>query len=566
MRRFLPRDFIVFSLYTLTGILIFWQLFFTFFQQDEWAIFGNYMYWEKAGLSWWDRLFIYQQGTHVAPLSNLFFYPQFKLFGMNFGYYAFSNILIHVINSYLLYALCGILTKRRWISILSGFVFLITSISYQAVTWSGTSAGTTGSVTFLLLSSIFLMHCLVNRSISKKLLLVSSFCWIISVLFKETSIFFILAVSLLWYSYSFNKKLSHLFKTLLFFIFAFSLYTIFRLVLILFSGDSSGQISSIVEQPAIQVLLLRTFFNPARFIAQSIVPVEFLLNSAYSFVPLAYPYFVPGGATDPYIAETIAVDTLSLLITSVIIIVNLSLYYFFKKKKDNISKLPFLLLLFISLSALPFMLIPGRGGYMYLIDGRHLYLTSIFSSILISVFVLFAYEISKKSKSLMIFSICIMILYFFYHPFKIHEDLKKLSEWSDIRKTILTDIMEAYPSLPKKVIIYAESDTAYFGLSPEEKILPFQSGLGQTLLVWYNEHGENFPSCFFKGQFLYVLQSQGYRQCEGRGFGYFRKAEDLKKSIKENNLRPENVVAFSYISSENSLKNITQKTREKLLQ
>ena len=86
------------------------------------------------------------------------------------------------------------------------------------------------------------------------------------------------------------------------------------------------------------------------------------------------------------------------------------------------------------------------------------------------------------------------------------------------------------------------------------------------MLVWYNEHGENFPSCFFKGQFLYVLQSQGYRQCEGRGFGYFRKAEDLKKSIKENNLRPENVVAFSYISSENSLKNITQKTREKLLQ
>ena len=97
----------------------------------------------------------------------------------------------------------------------------------------------------------------------------------------------------------------------------------------------------------------------------------------------------------------------------------------------------------------------------------------------------------------------------------------------------------------------------------EEKILPFQSGFGQTLLVWYYEN-EKFPTCLYEDIFLYDIYSQGYKYCQGRGFGYFREYEELLRTLKENKLGSENVIAFSWESKKENLLDITPQVRTQI--
>ena len=96
--------------------------------------------------------------------------------------------------------------------------------------------------------------------------------------------------------------------------------------------------------------------------------------------------------------------------------------------------------------------------------------------------------------------------------------------------------------------------------------MPFQSGFGQTLLVWYNAYGEPFPACFFNDQFLYVQLSQGYRECEGRGFGYFREEGKLDKFMEQSSIKKDEVVGFQYIASEEKLVDITKEVQNKITQ
>ena len=158
----------------------------------------------------------------------------------------------------------------------------------------------------------------------------------------------------------------------------------------------------------------------------------------------------------------------------------------------------------------------------------------------------------------------IFSIFIIFNILQIRRDINQEQGIGFTRTSILNRMKDSYPTLPKKVIIYIESDTVYFGLPPTEHVLPFQSGFGQTLLVWYNAKGDLFPACFFDEQYLYAIESQGYKECEGRGFGYFRKMDDLKKAIGENNIKAENVIAFSYISSKNSLVNVTEQVGESI--
>jgi hypothetical protein len=104
---------------------------------------------------------------------------------------------------------------------------------------------------------------------------------------------------------------------------------------------------------------------------------------------------------------------------------------------------------------------------------------------------------------------------------------------------------------------------SYYGLPSEEKMLPFQSGLGQTLLVWYHDQ-ENYPNEFYQNRFLWEITDQGYQEVGDRGFGYFRDKDLLRQAIAQYNLVPESLVAFSWNSQTEELKDVTVLVREEL--
>lgn len=552
---------IAFFAYLVTGLAVFWKLFFTFFQQDEWAIFGNFLYWQKAHLNWITRLFFYEQDTHIIPFSNFFSYLQFYFFRLDFPFYAAAAILIHACNAFLVYKVAREITAKNKLAFFAGLIFLINSIPSQAITWIATTIGTATSTTFVMLSILFFIKGLRNK-INHKFLMISCLFLFISLLFKETSIFTFLSLPALWVLYADKRDVKEFLRTFFPLLILGFVYVLFRLFFALFGYHSTSE-SSLVSQPSIFVYAYRIFANPLKFVSQSIIPPSFIIILSSTIIKLGYPQLLQGGIADPHLVESIGADIVSFGTALLVIMLCFLLTKKDKFKKNDSTKLIWISVIFIFLSALPFIFIPGPAGYFSLVDGRHLYITNAFTSILLSSLGWMFYSLydNKFIRKAIIF---VLIIFLGFNILQIRKDLNTQMGYAYLRKSILNQIIKEYPKLPERVVFYTESDKAYYGLPPTEYILPFQSGFGQTLLVWYNMHGDNLPSCFFKSKYLYVLLEQDYKECEGRGFGYYRKLDSLKAAIGANQLKAGNVIAYRFYSQNNKLENITLAIRKEI--
>lgn len=545
MRWIIRNYFGIFLLifYFLLSTIIFWKLPSTFFQQDEWAIFGIHLYGDKVGLSLFQRLFLFEQYIHLIPLSMLFSYLQFKFFGLNFFLYAIFDIIFHTVNALAVFYLAFLLTKERKVSFIAGALFLANSITHQATTWVATTVGTEGSTFFILLSIIFFILYSQKRRYCHSFISVFFLC--ISLLFKETGIFIFLFLPVLWLLYAKNKNYKSFIKDFSPFFLLGIGYVLFRIYFLVF-GYISTSSPDITSQPDLSVYLYRLTTYPLKFIAQSFIPISYVIQFAESIILLAYPNFVNEKIPNIHVVQTIGSDLVSYIISIIILLTCLVMIKYLKQKKEKGSKLIILCISFIFLSSLPFILIPGKAGYFSLIDGRHLYLTSIFSSIFLSVIIFTPMNFFKKNKIIFFITAVVIFKIVVFNASQIKTDILKQVDYANVRKSILEKIINTYPSLSSRAIIYAESDKAYYGLPLDQQILPFQSGFGETLLVWYDQHGGNFPACFFQAKFLYDITSEGYKECNGRGFGYFRKIESLRRSMKENNISINSVLGFRY--------------------
>jgi hypothetical protein len=132
-----------------------------------------------------------------------------------------------------------------------------------------------------------------------------------------------------------------------------------------------------------------------------------------------------------------------------------------------------------------------------------------------------------------------------------------------MRSEILTTIKKTYPNLLPKAVFYTESNSSYYGLPEKDKIMPFQSGFGQTLLAWYYKD-EMFPKEFFNDRFLWEIKDQGYREFSNRGFGYYRDIDLLKSTVLEYKIPKESIYAFSWDSKHRILRNISDRIRQEI--
>lgn len=340
-------------------------------------------------------------------------------------------------------------------------------------------------------------------------------------------------------------------------------YTLLRVAMRMSLQGTGFATGEELSQPSVFVYFFRTLTTPIKVLAQSIAPVGVILAAARFVVRLGYPQFLnTDGVPDPFLVETVASDITSFS-TSIALLSFFTILCIWDKQVIWMRKLLILSFGFIALSSLPFIIIPGKAGYISLLDGRHLYITSIFSSFLVAVAFSVSFQLLKKYKLGTVAVVSVLILFVFYHGRHIQRDIARQVVIGNIRQSLLKQIVSNYPLLPQRVVFYMESDTAYYGLDPHEYILPFQSGLGQTLLVWYNAT-EQFPGCLFRDKYLYRLTSQDYKVCDGRGFGYFRDINKLREVAIANRLSPESIIAFSFHGGTNELTDITPQIREKL--
>lgn len=556
-------------------ILTFYRLPWTFFQQDEWRAFGVFAIFEENFREGLKILLPKNFFEHFNTTSFLTEYLQFKFFRMNFFQFAVISLSFHFLNSLLLYRLVLLLCNKKFLSLLVSVIFITSSISHQATTWISTSTSTQGATFFALISLVLFFKYLKNRQTRIRFLFLSLVSFYISLTFKENSVFLFIFFPVFWVIYAQVKNFSEVKKISFVLFFAFLLYLFFRGLFLLnnFEVESAGFIAETGTesvQTSVGTYIYRFAILPFKVLPQSIFTTTFLTSFSDKLIHVAYPHWLiaSDGAANPYVLESIGFDYISFVLT---VFIFLFVFFIFKllraaKNENGVTLLKFSLL-FIIISYFPFIFIPGRGGFISIAEPRNLYIPVIGSSIFLALSIMTISGWLSKRVGLKTYQIAVIFLFLliFIHIKNIWGDLKALQERSNVRLEILKTISVSYPVLPERIVFYTESDTAYYGLSDDDKILPFQSGFGRTLLVWYYSKGEKIPACFFKNDWLYHLdKDEDYKYCEGRGFGYFRSFDTLRGALKENNLSAGDVVAFSWNSKNGKFIETTNEIRKKL--
>lgn len=547
-------------------IATYWNLPHTFFQQDEWSAFGNFIFSEGIGGFWkvmFDSVGV-NASVHLVPLTVLSFFIQFKLFQFNFLPYAVLSIIGHASITLLFFYLTFLVTKNKIISFSAALIFGLGSISSQSVTWIAASVITQPAAFFSLLSMVFFFYYTQNKK--SRYMAYSLLALFIGLLFKESIFFLFFFLPVIGFLCKEGNRVRWIMKNILLPLFVFFVaYVLLRIVLLVVYSTHFQVVSPIGVGTQIPEYIARVFLLPFRVIPQSLIPMQFLLFLSEGVIGLLYPFtFVLGGVINPYIVESVGLDMVCLIVGVFIVIFTYISYKIFLKSKDlYLSRGILFSFLFLVFSSLPFVLIPGKAGFVSIIEPRNLYISTMGSSMLLSILLYgMAKKIFTESKLRICFVLVLILPILFVHYKLINGSLTTLTVDSLIRKSIIASIQERYPELPNKAIFYFESDKSYYGL---DEMLPFQSGPGETLLVAYRVKGQDIPLCFFEDQRFYDLLFQGYKDCGGRKFGYFRYKELLKKEVVEGKISVEDVIAFKFSSSDNSLKEISDEVRAEFI-
>lgn len=519
--------FIIFFLFLVT----YWRVPQLFFIQDEWQTFGlvigNEISLILRGLGD-EKIF------HFIPIDNFLNFISYQLFDLHHQLYNIVGLLFHFINGLLVYKLVKKIFKDSFLPLIACIIFITSSIPSQLIMWPVVSLNTL-SLTFTLLTWFFVLDLNNNLTPSKlfHLGLKVGFFLLLSLLTLEYSAGLIVFIPLAAFVYLKKNKA----KKLFIFLPPFLLIVIFYLSLRVYPILTSSQIStghSLLLTNSISEIFIQF---PLRYIGQVFIPQQLIENLAVilsvKFDDLPEHFF-------PWIA----------FITGLIILITCLLALLIEKTKLKGNKWNqhlVLAILFILCSSLPFLALPGLLGSFTLYPPRYLYFGMVGAVFLLAAVIDFI--LKNDNKNLKILTFLIISLYILYNIWGNWITSENLYKQGQERLKILNTVKEEYPKLTREIIFYTESDSSFYGLSPSERVLPFQSGFGQTLLVWYHKE-ENFPKELFHNKFLWGITEEGFKKVENRGFGYFRNFEKMANIISQNNISLDNVVAFKFVSKQ----------------
>src|SRR3989344_4710759 len=185
-----------FIIIVLIVIGTFWFFPKSFFQQDEWAIFGNMIYTKLTNRNLLGVILPQSGLSHFTPFTRIVTRLTFDWFGLDFSPYVLMAAVFHTMNSFLLYVLVYILFGQWYIALFPALLFAANANTHQATSWLATTIGTEGCAMFLLAS--FICFFLYLKKKNHIYLYASALSWLVSLGFKENSFFLIGLLPIYW--------------------------------------------------------------------------------------------------------------------------------------------------------------------------------------------------------------------------------------------------------------------------------------------------------------------------------------------------------------------------------
>jgi hypothetical protein len=536
----------------LVSIALYFQVLNGFFQQDEWKGYADYVLLRNVPISVILKTYLLPASglTHYMPINFLVVHYLFTLIGLNYTYFAVLSLVLNCVVVFFIYLFFTELTSSKIKSLLATLLFVFLSSGFQGTAWAVADLGTHLAFITALVSMIYFLKFIKKHD--NKYQIICSLFLIISLLCKEIGLGLII-LYVVYYMFVTKGNLINKIKDLKIIFLPFLVYLLFRMVFAFFVKQSVFYSSS-----GIQMDMPRFIYNlvtlPIKAFIQALVPSELLFKISM-FLTRLLPEKITGVFGSPQF-EMFAVKRVLELIVLLLSIMFIGLVILNVKKIRNLKYRREVIFggLFVILSTLVISFAPERSGIVSFIDSRYLYFINF------GVVIILSSSITRLPKKLGFF---LVILISITNAFYLYKNILQFKANGQQRVYILNTIVDHYPQLPKKTVFYIESDRSYYGLSENEKILPFQSGFGQTLLAWYSQK-DNFPVGFFTDRFLWDIATQDYKEYGDRGFGYFRDRKLLGKIVVEYKIPLSSVIAFSWDGTEGVLRDITPALRKEL--
>ncbi len=526
-----------------------------YFQQDEWIAFGNALARGNFSLL---NLFSFSFAPnvgHYVPFHHILFGLLFKLFGLSFTKWMILSICWHLVTTYVVGLLLFKLLKNNLGATLGMLLFGLSGAAHQATTWVVADINTHGSTFFGLLAILSFIVSLDSVKKQKSLLALSMGFVVVSLLFKETTIGLFASIPAIYLLLNKKTNLGAVFTKSRMWILGGVLYVLARVLMFMLPGARETA-SVVTATQSIGTIIYNLVTFPAKALSQSLIPFEVWLPIGKKIG--RFPAKLMGielntSRYDLFVqSQLLEITFITIFIGAVMIAI-----YLHRKFENYYTRLALFAIYFVCANSVIFAFSPERSGVITFIDSRNLYLT-LFGSIL---FIFSLLELINRKRLKLIATLTLLAL-IILNSIVLFSVIKSSVAVGQVRRSILERVDTVIPP-SDRVAIYIKSDSSYYGLPGEKQIVPFQSGFGQTLLVYLHDR-YNFPPEFYADYFLWPIYSEGYINNEKSSFGFFNQYQSLSTLVK-NGFPLEKIYALQWYSRTETFVDITEETRKQLM-
>lgn len=519
----------------------------TYFRQDEWASLGlvlgpgPFYFLSKLTLADIATGAVRPVGTIV---SNLFY----AFFPFNIYPFIYYGMFVHPLNALLVFIIAKKMKAGTYVSILASLLFVSSFTISQAITWLAAPVNTLGATLFLLLSVVYVLKYAEDQH--QKNLWVSYVFLFVSILFKESGLVGIGILPIVYLLFSKRNKYPRLipiFSPLIVFL---GLVLTVRIPLLL-----QTKIAGFATHApnAFSNMLLHAVFYPFTSFSQLFIPRQLLFRIASDYQVNNYR-FLTQTIMQSSILENVTSDLISLMATLVILV----FCFVVAVKVSAIRKILLFGMVFSMVSFLPYIVVNRGTSYL---DSRYYYLGMTGGSIMLSMVF---YGLWQIRKSLFPVLLCAVSIYMYKNIVFIQRDIQSLQLDTRIQTKLLSDITSMFPDIGSKPIFYITGNKSYWGV--DNLHVPLQAGPGYILMVLYNRRGLMVPE-LLRDFFLFDVHDQGYKDTsDGNGFGYYFDYNSLLADYKRGAFTNQQIHALYYDGNAYTLSDITNSTRERLIQ
>lgn len=598
-------DILIFILLIISIFFLYKQLFNFSFEAEEWVFTARYLPLTKLSLfnglaaSVSSPLLNIEDlsgGQHIIPIASIIYYLNTKLFGINYFPYAFMSLLLHSLNSILIFLFIKLLLdkKRNYIKnifgILGAIFFAFAPSSIHTITGAAPFYGQN------ILSVTFFLLCIFSFKLSflkkeRNFIYLTIIFLFLSLFTKETSFFLFLLLPVMALIEKRIFPLKFLGK-----VFAMSLvaYLIVRFVIPNFYA-LPGKISDIITdkyipksytQPAKVVdtgtivsrdlsiyknlpgeVLLRTVTFPIRMTGTLFLP----RTTVFSIVQFITPIMVPLaslGDTSSQLAFSYGPGNFVIIYLASLIIIFFclsSIVRFIRQKQIEEAQALATGLAIILFSALPLVAIIfsfPRWGYDFYFDARFYYNPNVGAAIVFPFLILGIARFFSKLLNVRSVSVAAVIVFLIWLVNNMSVFSLTLNQFINRfgadRREIINQVKSYMPVLPEKTVFFFETD----GLSAFGPSLPFYTSVPQAFAVSYYDKSP-LPDDFLIKP-LFNAKPEGYLYKNGRGLGYYTSKKNLSQALLQKKFEISDIYAFYYKSLEGKLFDTTLQTRKEM--